>query len=171
VGRYHFFRLHPLTLGELDKNFERKTLERLLRFGGFPEPYFKADENEARRWRRERINRVVYQDLRDLQTVNELSLLELLVDMLPSRVGSTLSIKSLQEDLEVSPNTVSRWVEILEAIYYCYRILPYGPPKVRAVKKALAKGISAVVCMLEKDSLAKIFAGNAPGSVFLPKGK
>jgi predicted AAA+ superfamily ATPase len=59
-----------------------------------------------------------------------------LVDALPTRVGSVLSIKSLQEDLEVSPNTVSRWIEVLEAIYYCYRILPYGSPKLRAVKKS-----------------------------------
>ncbi len=64
--------------------------------------------------------------------------MELLVDSLPSRVGSPLSIKSLQEDLEVSPNTVSRWIEVLEAVYYCYRILPYGAPKIRAIKKQIS---------------------------------
>ena len=80
----------------------------LLKFGGFPEPYFLKDENELLRWRRERLNRVVYQDIADLGTVKELSLIELLVDMLPSRVGSPLSIKSLQEDLEVSPNSITR---------------------------------------------------------------
>lgn len=47
-----------------------------------------------------------------------------------------MSVKSLQEDLEISPNTVSRWIEILELVYYCYRILPYGMAKIRAVKKS-----------------------------------
>ena len=28
------------------------------------------------------------------------------------------------------------WNEILELIYYAYRIYPYGPPKIRAVKKS-----------------------------------
>lgn len=136
AGRYHYFRLHPLSLPELDVQYRAKTLDRLLAFGGFPEPYAEQSEDFARRWRKERISRVVYQDLRDLDTVKDLSKIELLVDALPVRVGAALSIKSLQEDLEVSPNTVSRWIEVLEAIYYCYRIAPYGPPKIRAVKQA-----------------------------------
>lgn len=135
VGRYHYYRLHPLTLEEVDQKFQRRTTLDLLKFGGFPEPFTKKNEVESRRWRRERLNRVVFQDVSDLSTVKELSLMELLVDSLPLKVGSQLSIKSLQEDLEVSPNTIVRWIQILESVYYCYRILPFGPPKIRAVKK------------------------------------
>jgi predicted AAA+ superfamily ATPase len=135
-GRYNYFRLHPFTLREVDPGCARATTERLLRFGGFPEPYVARSDSFYRRWQRERKSRVVYQDLRDLDTVRELSLIELLVDALPSRVGSVFSVNSLKEDLEVSPNTVSRWIEVLEMIYYCYRVAPYGPPKIRAVKKS-----------------------------------
>ncbi len=135
-GRYHYYRLHPLTLTEVDPSLSRKNTEKLLRFGGFPEPFTEASDTFYRRWRKERLSRVVYQDLRDLETISDLSKMELLVDSLPQRVGSALSVKSLQEDLEVSPNTVSRWLEVLEAVYYCYRIIPYGAPKIRAVKKA-----------------------------------
>ncbi len=136
VGRYHYYRLHPLSLGEADSKFRRTTTEQLLAFGGFPEPFSKKQVVFHRRWQRERVSRVVNQDLRDLGTVKDLSLIELLTGMLPARVGSVLSINTLKEDLEVSPNTVARWIEVLESIYYCYRILPYGPPKVRAVKKS-----------------------------------
>lgn len=135
VGRYHYYRLHPLTLAEVSPGFEEVSLQRLLRYGGFPEPFLQESDTAYRRWSRERLSRVVSQDVADLGTVKEISLIELLVDLLPSRVGSPLSIKSLQEDLEVSPNTVSRWIQLLELVYYCYRILPYGPPRVRAVKK------------------------------------
>lgn len=136
VGRYHYYRLHPLSLCEVDSKFKRETTNDLLKFGGFPEPFSTKNENDYRRWQRERLSRVVYQDISDLGTIKELSQIELLVDLLPTRVGSILSIKSLQEDLGISPNTVSRWIEILELVYYCYRILPYGPPKIRAVKKS-----------------------------------
>jgi predicted AAA+ superfamily ATPase len=136
VGRYHYYRLHPLTLPELREQGDVHTLQSLLKFGGFPEPLKKANATFYRRWRRERVSRLVYQDLRDLNTIGDLSKLELLVDALPGRVGSVLSIKSLQVDLEVSPNTVSRWIEVLEGVYYCYRVLPYGSPKIRAVKKS-----------------------------------
>ncbi len=134
-GRYHFYRLHPFSLREIDPLLQRKTTLELLTYGGFPEPFLSKSDTELLRCRRNRLNRVVYQDVADLGTIKELSLMELLVDVLPLKVGSPLSIKSLQEDLEVSPNTVLRWIEILEAVYYCYRILPYGPPKIKAVKK------------------------------------
>lgn len=135
-GRYHYYRLHPFSLSEVDKKLKKESLERLLKFGGFPEPYINATERFHRRWLRERLNRVVSQDISDLGSVKELSLIELLIDVLPSKVGSLLSIKSIQEDLEVSPNTVANWIKLLEQVYYCYRILPLGPPKIRAIKKA-----------------------------------
>ncbi len=135
-GRYRYYRLHPFSLGEVDPEFRRKTTNRLLQMGGFPEPFTEGNERGYRRWKRERIHRVVYQDIRDLENIKEISKIDLLVDALPSRVGSVLSVKSLAEDLEVSPNTVSHWLEILERIYYSYRILPYGSPKIRAVKKS-----------------------------------
>lgn len=134
-GRYFYYRLHPFTLFELDKKYEQQTLNRLLEFGGFPEPYLKANKNFHRRWQRERIERVVYQDLNDLSLVKEISMIELLVDLLPGKVGAGLSIKSLQEDLEISPNTIKNWISLLERVYYCYQILPYGSKKIRAIKK------------------------------------
>ncbi len=135
-GRFFYFRLHPFSLLEVDKKGQEKTFKRLLEFGGFPEPYTLADKLFHRRWQRERISRVIGQDLSDLSIIKEISLIELLVDALPSKVGSILSINSLKEDLEVSPNSVSRWITLLEQVYYCFRIMPYGPPKIRAVKKS-----------------------------------
>lgn len=134
VGRYHYYRLHPLTVSEVIKA-KKFTIQDLLQFGGFPEPLTRRDSDYYRRWSRERESRVVYQDLRDLDTVKDLSKLEILVDMLKSKVGSQLSINSLKEDLEISPNTVSRWIEVLESVYFCYRVYPYNSPKYRAVKK------------------------------------
>ncbi|MCP5501225.1 MAG: ATP-binding protein [Leptospiraceae bacterium] len=135
-GRYYYYRLHPFSLPEADMEFRRETTLNLLKLGGFPEPFLSKDERNHRRWQRERVSRLIYEDLRDLENVKELSLLELLVDSLPGKVGFTLSINAIKEDLEVSPNTVSRWMDILERIYYCYRIAPFGSSRIRAIKKA-----------------------------------
>jgi predicted AAA+ superfamily ATPase len=135
AGRYRYFRLHPFSLRELDRSPRRSDLEALLKFGGFPEPLFSQDEAEHRIWQRDRMVRVVREDLRDLEQVREISLLEHLVDLLPSRVGSPLSVKSLREDLEVDHKTAERWLQILENLYVCFRLSPYGPPRIRAVKK------------------------------------
>ena len=107
----------------------------LLRFGGFPEPFLRGTERHWRRWQRERLGRVVHDDVRDLERVREISLFELLVEALPSRVGSPLSVKSLREDLEVAHDTAERWLGILENLYVCFRISPFGAPRIRAVKK------------------------------------
>ena len=134
-GRYHYYRLHPFSLLELNPDPAKSDLDHLLRYGGFPEPCLRGDERFWRRWQRERQQRVIYEDIRDLEHVREISLVELLAEDLPSRVGSPLSIKSLKENLQVAHETVARWLEILERMYYCFRIPPYGAPKIRAVKK------------------------------------
>lgn len=135
AGRYRYFRLHPLSLGELDRSGAVADLDRLLRFGGFPEPFVAADETEHRLWQRDRLSRVVREDLRDLEQVREISLVEQLVDLLPSKVGSPLSLANLRQDLEVDHKTVQRWLQILENLYVCFRVAPFGSPRIRAVKK------------------------------------
>jgi len=135
VNRYRYFRLHPFSLLEYDPGGEQRSLQELLQFSGFPEPLFTGDVREHRFWQRDRLSRVIREDLRDLERVKEVSLIEALVDLLPSKVGSPLSIQSLREDLEVDHKTVSRWITILENLYVCFRIAPFGSPKIRAVKK------------------------------------
>lgn len=134
-GRYHYYRLHPFSLPEITQNPSAEDFKNLLKFGGFPEPYLKGEEKFWRRWQRERTQRVIYEDIRDLENVKEISLLELLAAELPQRVGAPLSVKNLKELFQVSHETVERWLKIFERMYYCFRIPPYGPPKVRAVKK------------------------------------
>ena len=75
------------------------------------------------------------EDIISLERVQELHLLELLADALPDKVGSPLSLQSLREDLKVAHDTVVRWLLILERLFVCFRISPFGPPKIRAVKK------------------------------------
>jgi predicted AAA+ superfamily ATPase len=131
AGRYFLARLHPFSFAELGY----KNLDALLRFGGFPEPLLRGEEEFHRLWQRQLKQRIVREDLRDLETVKEISLIEHLVEMLPRRVGAPLSIKSLREDLGVAHETVARWLKILENLFLIFTISPYGSPKFRAVKK------------------------------------
>lgn len=134
-GRYHYYRLHPFSPNEITSDPNNNDIMHLLKFGGFPEPFLKGKEKSWRRWQRERLSRVIYDDIRDLENVREISLIELLTQELPNRVGSPLSIKNLKELLQVAHDTVERWISILERVYICFRISPFGPPLIRAVKK------------------------------------
>jgi predicted AAA+ superfamily ATPase len=68
--------------------------------------------------------------------VSDLDKVELLADSMPLKVGNPFSYKSFAEDLEVSDKTVKRWVKILDSLYYCFLIAPYGSTKIKAVKKS-----------------------------------
>ncbi|MFT7458844.1 MAG: putative AAA+ superfamily ATPase [Planctomycetota bacterium] len=134
-GRYHYHRLHPLSLYELNNMPSRSDLETLLQFGGFPEPFIKQNTRHWKRWQRERQNRVIQEDLVNLENVREVSQLHLLAQILPEKVSSILSINNLKQDLSVAYETVDKWISILENLYYCFRIQPFGLPHLRAIKK------------------------------------
>jgi predicted AAA+ superfamily ATPase len=134
LGRYHYYRIHPYTLPEL--GISKANLDRLFKFGGFPEPLLEQNEVELRRWHLQRVSKLVRIDLRDLENVSDLDKVELLAEAMPSKVGGPYSYRSLAEDLEVSDKTVKRWTQILDTLYYCFMIPPLGSPKIKAIKKA-----------------------------------
>ncbi|MBN22162.1 MAG: AAA family ATPase [Bdellovibrionaceae bacterium] len=134
LGRYRYLRLHPLSIGELKiSNLEDQN--QLLKLGGFPEPFLNGTEKEWRLWQKERIYRLVNDDIRSLENLREYSSIELLAESLIVRVGSPLSVYSLSQELQFNFRTIESWIKILEQVYYCFRISPFGAPKIRAVKK------------------------------------
>lgn len=111
------------------------TIQDLLVYGGFPEPFLLQSEKESRRWSREYRSRVIQGDLADLENVRDVNIIENMVIRLPELVGSPLSLNALREDLQVSHQSVSRWMEMLENLYMIFRIYPFDARRIRAVKK------------------------------------
>lgn len=107
-----------------------------MELGGFPEPFFSQSTKERKLWSNERLYKIVNDDIAHLENLKDLTRIELLAETLESRVGSLLSIRSFEEDLSASQKTISSWIDILDRVYFSFRILPYGPPKIRAIKKA-----------------------------------
>ncbi|MBI5409846.1 MAG: ATP-binding protein [Nitrospirae bacterium] len=149
-GRYHYYRLHPFSLPEIEgisynssvrnelpinKGFHQDALEALDTFGGFPEPFIKQNKRQLRRWHNEKIERMFREDILDVQAIRDVGNMKLLSDILQLRAGSLLSLNSIREDLEVSFRSVSSWMDILEAFYYCFRLYPYSTKKIRSLKK------------------------------------
>jgi len=134
-GRYHLLRLHPFSCAEL--GFDRAAeLEQLHRLGGFPEPFLSGSETVARRWSREYASRLMQEDVRDLERIQDVGNLELLLRRLPDLVGAPLSINALREDLQVNHKTAAHWLTVFERLYAIFRLSPLGTAKIRAIKKA-----------------------------------
>lgn len=152
MGRYHYYRLHPFSLREmlgvapkvdigqeldfLKNQAELFTAKELLfKFGGFPEPLFAQDETVWRRFQNERLDRLIKEDIRELETLRDLSKLQILADLLPDKVGSLLSLNGLREDLEVTHKTIGLWMQVLENFYFHFRLYPYASSKVKSLRK------------------------------------
>jgi len=93
-GRYHFLRLHPFSVAELNITTFHDLMD-LLKLSGFPEPFLSGSETEAKRWSREHRNLLIREEITSLENVSDLGNLELLSLRLPKLVGSPLSINSL----------------------------------------------------------------------------
>lgn len=136
MGRYHLWHLHPFSLCEIPEKISAEhAYKRLLTCGGFPEPFLDNDIREARRWRRERFEKILQQDIRDLEQVQDTQTLSLLVDLLRSRVGSPIVVSNLAQDLQKSPVTIKKWINMLESMYVLFTVKPYTRNLPRAVQK------------------------------------
>ncbi len=157
LGRYYHLRLHPFSLCELtrkqyeiaavdllDEIFNRSIkvtkqaqeyMSLLMRFGPFPEPLLAGTELTLNLWRRNRVEKIIREDLRDLSRLPELSQVEMLSSLLPERVANPLSIQSLSEDVEVAYTTVKRWLQYLNELYYFFEVKPYSKSLSRSIKK------------------------------------
>lgn len=136
LGRYHYWRLHPLSLDEFPSHLTaHEAYERLLTLGGFPEPFLSGDLREARRWRRDRLDRVLREDIRDLETVRNTEMLSLFIDALKERAGSLVTINNIATDLQVASKTLKSWLEIVQKMYLAFAVYPYTKQLPRAIQK------------------------------------
>ncbi len=136
AGRHFHLRLHPFSVAELKGQIPaEKCLDNLMRFGGFPEPFLSGSEEFCKRWRSTHIDRILKEDLLEIENVRNIKLIEILTDLLAERVGSPVSYSSLARDLEISPHTVKKWIGILESLYVIFVVPPFSKNIARALLK------------------------------------
>ncbi len=135
VGRYFRHRLMPLSLAECVQIHEPIDLERLIERGGFLEPYLAENAIEANRWRLQYVNSLLSTDIFEIDKIYNVKAMQLIFTLLRTRVGSPISYQSLAEDVAVSPMTVKKYIQVLEALYIIFKITPYSNNIARSLLK------------------------------------
>lgn len=136
AGRYLAFRLHPISVREWCEQqggSARQALDRLLLRGGFPEPCLAAQDEDAERWRRQYFTDLIREDVVEFSRLHEVKAMRLFVELLRERVGSPLSLASIARDLAVSPTTLKRYLDILQALYIVFTVQPWHHNVARAI--------------------------------------
>ena len=126
AGRFFLHHLFPLSLAELKQIGEPTDMNRLIERGGFPEPYLTENSIDAKRWRLQYTDSLIRTDALDFNNLGNIRAIQMIFDLLRQKVGSPISYKSIAEDVQIAPNTVKKYIEILEAIYVIFRVTPHS---------------------------------------------
>lgn len=155
AGRYFLFHLWPFTISELGKknreiglflsdplqitmeniNELKEIWSALAELSGFPEPYLAGRKTTYRRWSNIYSQQLIREDIRDLTGVKSVVDMETLYFLLPSKVGSPISISTLAHDLKVSYNSVRSWLSVFERFFLTFSIGPWTRRIARAIQK------------------------------------
>ena len=147
MGRYLLYRMHPLSVGEtLRTDLPTKEIQppaeitaadwnALWEHGGFPEPFYRRDTRFTRRWRSLRQEQLSREDLREVARVTDLGTMETLMQLLGERSAQQLIYSNLANEIQVSVDTVKRWIDLLTRLHYGFTVRPWF----RNVAKALRK--------------------------------
>lgn len=133
AGRVAMLELTPLTALEVgDRQAER---ERLWQRGGFPESYLAAGEEASLAWRKDFIRTYLERDIATFGVRVPAATLERLWTMLAHRQGTLLNASALARALEVSAQSVTRYIDLLVDLLLVRRL----PPLAANVGKRLVK--------------------------------
>ncbi len=147
MGRYFLYRMHPLSVAELlnqtlveneirhQQELPDKKFETLLAFGGFPEPFLAANKRFYNRWRRLRTDQLLREDLRDLSHIQDIGRVEILAENLIHQAGSLVNYSTLANSINVSVDTIRRWISSLESLYFSFSIRPWSSNIPKALRK------------------------------------
>lgn len=135
AGRYFRHLLLPFSLAELKQVGAPLNLNRLLERGGFPEPYLAESTMEAERWRLQYTTSLLSTDIFEIDKIYNVKAMQLVFNLLRSRVGSPLSYQSLARDVAVSPTTIKKYVQTLEALFIVFIVPPYSKNIARSLLK------------------------------------
>jgi predicted AAA+ superfamily ATPase len=139
AGRYLHLHLDPISVRELCRHSGASAdvaLLRLIERGGFPEPCLAASPQEAQRWRQQLATDLIREDVLEFSRLKEINTMRVFFELLRERVGSPLSLASMARDLAVSPTTLRRYLEILEALVVVIVVHPWHSNIARALLQA-----------------------------------
>lgn len=141
AGRYFSYSLHPLDLKELNlvqgKKFNLEdAYSKFISISNFPEPFLDGTKAFYQQWKNSHLDVIIRQDLLSLENIRDLDGIMLLIELLKTRVGSTISYNSLAEDLDRDDKTIKKWITTLENLFVGFKLTPYSKNIARAKKKA-----------------------------------
>jgi len=139
VGRQHILKLHPLSVSELREDlgpaYSIENINNLLIYGSYPEIITSIGIMEKIDSLVQIRDSYLYKDIFALDQIQKPEKIEKLLKLIAFQIGSEVSLNELGQTLEMSKNTVARYLDLLEKTFVLYRLDPYFINSRKAVSR------------------------------------
>lgn len=126
TGRTWSFTLYSLSIMELADHYTDfeldGLLENLLVYGSYPEVFTTINLNEKGNLLKEIGRSYLYKDALDLLTVKQAKKVKDLLKLIAFQIGSEVSILELANSLDLSRETVEKYIDLLEKSFVIFRL-------------------------------------------------
>jgi predicted AAA+ superfamily ATPase len=139
TGRSRVYQLYPFSVEELINYHDVITvgaqIEKILRFGLYPEVYLNSEEEAI-----EELNNIasnyLYKDILQFENIKKSDLLVNLLRALALQIGSEVSYQELSKLLKTNVHSIKRYIDLLEKAFIIFRLTSFS----RNLRNEIAKG-------------------------------
>ncbi len=139
TGRKKTVCLYPIAATEIiathNLTYYRETLEDYLIFGNYPEVFQLTSAQQKKEYLRELVESYLFKDILSLEQVRNPRKLRDLLALLAFQIGREVSLLELGRSLEMSKDTVSRYLDLLEKSFIIVNIRGFS----RNLRKEVSK--------------------------------
>jgi len=139
VGRVWNYILYPISFLELKSLYNRyelgTNLEAQLRFGSYPN-IFSLESDQIKRGYLEQVSDAyLYKDILELSGIKNSRKIRDLLKLLAFQIGSQVSLTEVGNQLDMSKDTVSRYIDLLEESFVLFRLSGFSRNLRKEVRK------------------------------------
>ncbi len=139
VGRKIEYNLFPLAQVEFSENENYLTtvsnLENRLIFGGYPELTHIDNRKEKIEYLKEIVNSYLLKDILAFEGVRKREKIINLLKIIAFRTGSEISMEGIGRELQISKNTVDRYLDLLSKVFVLHKVTGFNRNLDNEIKK------------------------------------
>jgi predicted AAA+ superfamily ATPase len=139
TGRQRILKLFPISALEISAQFghfeTNKLLEELLIYGSYPETLTKKSDTEKMSYLELLRDSYLYKDILELENLRNSDKISDLLRLLAFQIGQEVSLTELSSALDLSKQTVERYLDLLEKAFVIMRVRGFS----RNLRKEISK--------------------------------
>lgn len=146
-----------------------KDMIEAIRAGGYPEALQRETEGRKAKWFESYIDAVLQKDIKDLANIEGLTQLPNILQLIATRVGSTINLSDIARLSGVKNTTLQRYMALLEHVFLILKI-PAWTPNIEGqfVKSPkIVLNDTGLLCHLRGESVDSLMGNRTTAGAFL----